>query len=524
MNTAFGYIRISDEEQSNFSIDGQRNEIEEYCRRYHLQLIDCYIDEGFSAKDFNRPGWNSMVDVLRKNKGMIDTLVVMKYDRLIRNAMEGLYQLKELESKYKVTVVSIRENMGMDPTSPYFKKFRADILVNAEFERDQIIERVTFGMHQALITGRYLNKAPFGYIDSRDARGLKLVVPDPDRAEAILQAYRDAASGVPRELIRKDLQRAGHSCSGKMAIRRILSNPLYTGLVHVPAFKNKPEQLVEGIHEAIVPRELWYHVQSILKSSEQIGPRIYDEYLPLRGFVRCSSGHLATGTMVVGKSKKRFPHYKCKACKQNMPGRKLHASLDQVLAALSLAPEQAERLKSLVEQKWKQRVLSKRAEKKQLQKVIAGLEKNLAAAEDMFIRGELTKEAFERANMRYSPELNKKKHELYSFQELPADITKLISRNANKLQDLTGVFSIADVHSKQRLLQYIFPGGLTWDSAGYQTPFLSPVLSLKPLSNAPLRIKKNPSEEGSKTVVDSLLLSVKPLFQLLDTIELPKTA
>jgi site-specific DNA recombinase len=524
MNQAIGYVRISTEEQSNWSIEGQMAEIQEYCKRYHLDLIHIFVDEGFSAKDFNRPGWQELVGALRRSKGSIGTLVVMKYDRLIRNAMEGLYQLKELESKYKVTVVSIRENMGMDPTSPFFKKIRADILVNAEFERDTIIERVTFGMHQALSAGRYLNRAPFGYQDARDPRGLKIIVPDADRAGAVLQAYKDAASGVPHELIRRDLQRTGYSAKAKMAIRRLLTNPVYAGFVNVPSYKGKPSQLVEGIHEAIVPRELWYRVQSLLKQSESTGPKIYDEHLPLRGFVRCTEGHLATGTMVVGKTKRRFPHYKCKQCNQNMPGKVLHEQISQVLHDLSLAPEQAERLLAIVQDKWQNRVVANRKLKETMAIEIQKLENLLAAAEDKYIRTEITKEAFDRATGRYATELAKKRIELAGIKEMPSDVTELLKRNASKLTDLQHIWNVSQVQLKQRMLHLIFPGGLTWNSLSYQTPFLNPLLSLKPLSNAPLRIKENPSEEGSKEVVDSLLLTVKPFLQLLDQIPMSKSA
>ncbi|SFO27711.1 Resolvase, N terminal domain [Paenimyroides ummariense] len=49
-----GYARISNEDQSHFSIVGQQEEFEEYCFKHNYELLYTFTDEGQSAKDFDR--------------------------------------------------------------------------------------------------------------------------------------------------------------------------------------------------------------------------------------------------------------------------------------------------------------------------------------------------------------------------------------------------------------------------------------------------------------------------------------
>ena len=54
MKKAIGYVRISTEDQSNFSIDGQQKLIAEYCTKKGIELLNMFTDEGQSAKNFDR--------------------------------------------------------------------------------------------------------------------------------------------------------------------------------------------------------------------------------------------------------------------------------------------------------------------------------------------------------------------------------------------------------------------------------------------------------------------------------------
>ena len=66
--TAYGYIRISQEDQSNYSIDSQERYIREYCQRYNLTLKQIFTDNGESSYTFDRTQFNKLEERIRAEK------------------------------------------------------------------------------------------------------------------------------------------------------------------------------------------------------------------------------------------------------------------------------------------------------------------------------------------------------------------------------------------------------------------------------------------------------------------------
>src|ERR1700748_1456264 len=200
MKKAIGYIRISDKDQSNFSISGQEKYIREYCERNNLYLHSIFTDEK-SAKDFDRRAWQNLEDYMRSSYRDVDYLIVIKYDRFSRNAAAGLNKIEMIEKKYGIIVVSVFEQMSIDYDSPFYFKQRADMLVNAEFELRVIRDRTLFGMHEALSSGRYISKAPTGYLNTRDEYNKPYIVIDKDKGPVIPRIFEMYMRGTPIKAI-----------------------------------------------------------------------------------------------------------------------------------------------------------------------------------------------------------------------------------------------------------------------------------------------------------------------------------
>ena len=60
---AIGYVRVSTEEQvlTGVSLDSQEDKIRAYCVAKEWDLIRVIRDEGYSAKDLNRPGIQEII-------------------------------------------------------------------------------------------------------------------------------------------------------------------------------------------------------------------------------------------------------------------------------------------------------------------------------------------------------------------------------------------------------------------------------------------------------------------------------
>ena len=103
-----GYARVSHEEQKKFgySINAQVDEIKKWCEHHNHQLVNLYIDEGYSAGNMNRPQLQQMLKDLRK----LDAIVFTRLDRLTRNVFEANAILKQLTDN-NVSMITISEDM-----------------------------------------------------------------------------------------------------------------------------------------------------------------------------------------------------------------------------------------------------------------------------------------------------------------------------------------------------------------------------------------------------------------------------
>lgn len=69
MKSAYLYVRVSTDEQKRkgYSLPEKEDRLLKHCE--HNQIIGKGIfREDFSAKDFNRPEWKKVINILKKNK------------------------------------------------------------------------------------------------------------------------------------------------------------------------------------------------------------------------------------------------------------------------------------------------------------------------------------------------------------------------------------------------------------------------------------------------------------------------
>jgi site-specific DNA recombinase len=81
MKTADLYIRVSTDEQADkgYSQRNQEETLRKYCEINLLQVRKV-IFEDHSAKTFNRPRWNELLLLLRRNTGKSNLLLFTKWD------------------------------------------------------------------------------------------------------------------------------------------------------------------------------------------------------------------------------------------------------------------------------------------------------------------------------------------------------------------------------------------------------------------------------------------------------------
>lgn len=481
MKRAYDYIRISDDDQSHFSIDGQKKMNLDFAFRNNIEIVRTFIDDGFSAKDFNRPSWKDLEKEIAKNKHKIDFLIVWKYDRLIRNAAEGLSFLERLEKKWNVVLVSVMENFGIDPSSPYFFKHRADLLVSAEFERRLISDRVKMGNWSAKDSGRFIGKAPIGYLNARDAEDRPIIIIDSQKKPLIESVFADVLKGIRHSIIKQRVfHEYGVKLKGHDAIQRIIFNRVYAGFIEVPSYHGKKSYFKKGIHEAIMSEKMFWEAYYKLKGEiKPQGPKIIDDKIPLRGWMICQGcGDVHTG----GKSKGRsayYYYYRCKKClKENYSCGKVHQEINEILRNLSLPIKHVRVLAMEIENELNKELENKNIKLQQLGKELQTINSKLESLEEKFISNSITKETYDKWFPALSKELTTKKTEVSNLEEFNRKDFNRYLEILPALTDLVAIYEAGDVLDKQIFLSGIFLGGFTKEKEGGRTGMLNPIFDV----------------------------------------------
>ena len=119
------YARLSkddgDKVESN-SIVSQKALCQEYIQKHpELELVDTFVDDGYSGVNFDRPRFKAMEEAIRK--GRIDCVLCKDLSRFTRNYIEGGRYLERIFPQLGVRFIAINDSYDSltgDPQSDSF--------------------------------------------------------------------------------------------------------------------------------------------------------------------------------------------------------------------------------------------------------------------------------------------------------------------------------------------------------------------------------------------------------------------
>mgnify|MGYP001755233372 FL=1 len=270
------YVRKSTEKGLELEFNSLHNQ-EDACRSYIMsqafnnwEYFKTYTDGGISGGTMERPALKQMLEDIRR--GLIQTVVVYKVDRLSRSIMDFHNMMKEFD-KYGCNFVSITQAFD---TSTSMGKLTLNMLLSfAQFEREVSSERVRDKIRASKAKGLWTGGVPkLGY----DIKNKKLVI-NPVEAEQIhniFEGYLRCSSLAELERFaeikgfkhkswktNKGEQRGGKPFKIS-ALHRLLHEKLYLGMIE----NKRTGQAFKGQHEAIISKDLWEKVQTKLKDND----------------------------------------------------------------------------------------------------------------------------------------------------------------------------------------------------------------------------------------------------------------
>lgn len=334
MKRAVGYLRVSTAEQADFgySIDAQRQVIENYCQQHGYEFVGIYEDKGVSGKSTEgRKALENLMNDARE--GRFDLVLVWKTSRLARKQLDLLSIVSELGS-LNVSFKSCTENFDTDsPSGKLLFQIMGGI---SEFERNTIVENVRMGMKQRAREGEWNGGIILGYnivrTQGKNTKDIQSSLEiNTQEAMIVQEIFELYASGKGLKAIVGTLNRKGYKTKkgnpfNVNGVRDILHNPTYTGKIRFNVRENWSEKrrkginpnpiIVDGKHEAIISEELWNKVQQIYSSKSGKRSKTFPGSFPLTGLLKCpmcGSGMVAHHTSKIRKdgSKYTVRYYNC---------------------------------------------------------------------------------------------------------------------------------------------------------------------------------------------------------------------
>ncbi len=241
------YIRVSTEDQvqHGFSLAGQEDVLKNYASVLGYEIHQIYKDEGKSAKDIKkRPAMQQLL--LDAEQKKFSAIFIYKLDRFSRSLKDLILTIDKLK-EWNIDFVSLQDKI--ETASASGKLMFHIISAFAEFERNIIGERTTFGMQRKSKEGGFVNKPPFGYkmVD----KNLEF---DPENATKVRQIFEEFLSWDFS--LNRLAKKHGFTANG---LKKVLSNRSYLGEVKFAGEANK------GSHRALIERDLFDKVQIKLK-------------------------------------------------------------------------------------------------------------------------------------------------------------------------------------------------------------------------------------------------------------------
>lgn len=298
MKTAAAYIRVSTEEQTEYSPASQLEKIRDYAKRNDYILPEEYIfvDEGISGRSIaKRPAFNNMIGIAKTKPKPFDTILLWKFSRFARNREDSIVYKSMLRKQCGIDVISISENIGDDKMSVIIE---AMIEAMDEYYSINLAEEVKRGMNEKVQRGEAVTIPSFGY-DIIEGK----YVPNPETAPVVREIFADFLEGKGLVTIARELNENGYRTRRgnkfeNRTVKYMLKNPVYIGKIRwTPTGRtnyrkdNKDTLIINGTHEPIISKETFERVQEKLskESVKYMREASAKEPFMLQGLVRCSN-------------------------------------------------------------------------------------------------------------------------------------------------------------------------------------------------------------------------------------------
>ena len=293
------YIRVSTDNQTEFSPDAQLKAIKKYAENNNIILDDDYVfvDEGISGRKADkRPAFQEMIKIAKSKPKKFDVILVHKFDRFARSREDSVVYKSLLKKECNIKVVSITESIEDDKFSVILE---AMLEAMAEYYSLNLSDEVKKGMTEKAERGQYQASPPFGY-KMKDGK-LEIVEDEANIVKVIFEKFTSKELNILQ--ITKYINNLGYKTHRgnsfeNRTIEYILTNPVYIGYSRwTPTGKIKNGRSTEDTiikkseHEPIIDEETFNKASELVQKNKQMHKRYYKPNTNnlhwLTGLIKC---------------------------------------------------------------------------------------------------------------------------------------------------------------------------------------------------------------------------------------------
>ena len=284
------YIRLSQEdknkkyESDSESIINQKEILKDYCLKNRFNLIDEYVDDGYSGTNFDRPGFIRLIEDIKNKK--INLVVVKDLSRLGRDHVMTGYYIETYFPENKIRFISIVENYDSMKNQASNDSSTFIIACNDYYSKQNSL-KIRNVLDSKRRDGKFIGSKPcYGYMRDPNDKGHLIIDPNTAQYVKLIFELRSNDIGISEIATRLTKLRAPTPSSYKNkiistitkeeyvwsihSVKKILENRMYTGdmVQHTQtkiSYKSKKKikldqslwVIVENTHEPLVDKEIF---------------------------------------------------------------------------------------------------------------------------------------------------------------------------------------------------------------------------------------------------------------------------
>jgi site-specific DNA recombinase len=316
----------SERQQEEHTIESQLTDLRRACAQ--LQIVDEYLDDGYTGEILARPGLDRLRDDARTSR--FAAVYIHSPDRLARKYAYQVLVVEELR-KRGVQVVFLNRALSDTPEDNLLLGVQGLI---AEYEKTKILERTRRGKLQKARGGTVVGGIPpygYTYVRTEGERYGRYVIHETEAATVrlIFELYECTGSvrQVARDLTERQIRPRQGIRWGGSSLHRILRNETYCGTtyynkhrsVEVPGSSQKYRRRLNAGRQ-LRPRDEWVPITvpalmdraQFARAQERLRqnhhpPVQRDVTYLLAGLVRCAS----CGAAFTREICKGYRYYRC---------------------------------------------------------------------------------------------------------------------------------------------------------------------------------------------------------------------